>query len=163
MPRGGARARAGRPRLSAEEHFRRGTYRPDRHGPLSRTLLEAAATASAPIQVERTNVLTMPARPGGAPASTSADDWAPTAGERLELSPRAQARLREVLETFRLDTLEGARLLDALRSLTRIERLEVAVSSSGVASRRGKALLGHLQREQRLFVTLWNAIGLPGK
>lgn len=136
MPKGGARPNAGRPRKPLAEHLARGTYRPDRHGPR-------------PIG----NVLAMPA---------PVTDWRPTNAERSELGDRARDWLDAVLNLFAIDDLEGRRLLEALRTLTRIEQLEAAVKAAGVADATGTPhpALAALAREGRLFQSQWAALQL---
>ncbi len=146
MSRGGARAGAGRPRKPLELHLLKGSYRRDRHGELPEHLRPGAGG----------QVLAMPA-----PAKPPAADWRPTRAERKALSPRARARLDATLAEFKLDALEGGRLLDALRSLSRLEQLETAYAGASVESDTGRRRLAAIARETKLFLSLWAAIGLP--
>jgi hypothetical protein len=127
MARGGRRPGAGRKPISLAVHTLRGTVRPDRH---------LAATAA---------VLRMPA--------SSARDWRPTDAEIKPLSPLAQTCLHATLHLYQLDALEGQRLLEALRVLSRIEVLEATV---------GMTAAGALARERRLFQSMWAALDLRG-
>ena len=128
MPRGGARPGAGRPRKSLAAHALHGT-RPARHGQLG------TATAA--------TVLTMP-------SAAQAGDWRPTESEIEPLSPLARKWLAAALSLYHLDPLEGERLLECLRVLSRIEVLE---STSGMVA------AGALVRERRLFQGMWAALG----
>ena len=55
------------------------------------------------------------------PAPSSARDWRPTDTEAQPLAPLAQTWLLATLHLYALDLLEGQRLLEALRVLSRIE------------------------------------------
>lgn len=143
MARGGVRPGAGRPRKPLEWHLRNRTYRADRHGPLPVHLRAGVAAGKVAVMPQPT------------------DDWQPTPAERRGLSRRAQARLDLTLAEFQLDPLDGARLLDALRSLSRCERLETALARTGVTTERSDRLLRALAREQRIFLSLWAALQLP--
>jgi hypothetical protein len=124
MPRGGARPGAGRPRKSLAAHVLAGT-RPH----------HARATTAA--------VLPMPAAAG-------ARDWRPSQGEVAALSPLARTWLQATLGLYRLDALEGLRLLEALRVLSRCEVLEATT---------GMQAAGALVRERKLFQSMWAALG----
>ena len=132
MPRGGRRPGAGRKPKSLASHVLSGTFLPDRHG--DRTGTAAAA------------VLTMP-------APASACDWRPSEAEIQALSPLAQTWLHATLTLYQLDALEGQRLLEALRVLSRVEVLE---STSGMTA------AGALTRERKLFASMWAALNLRG-
>ena len=77
-------------------------------------------------------------------------------------APRAKAWLATTLESFRLDATEGDRLLAALATLTRIERLETAIGQAVVdAEGAPHPAFPPLAREQRIFLSQWAAVGLP--
>lgn len=133
MPRGGARPGAGRPRKPLAEHVLNQTYRADRHGPLP------------------ANVVPMPMHSG----------WHPAPSEVKRLGARARDWLAAILRLYQLDELEGRRLLEALRSLTRIEAMERSVERLGVMVKGDPhPLLAALAREQRVFLTHWTALRL---
>ncbi len=138
MPRGGARAGAGRKRKPMAKHWLDGTWRPDRHGP----------------------------RPTGnlavLPAPAPAGDWRPTEQDRAGLGPRACALLDAVIGKWQFDMVEGAQLMLAMRSLSRLEAMEDALAHVGVVDPTGEPspLLGALAREGRLFLSLWAALQL---
>jgi hypothetical protein len=77
-------------------------------------------------------------------------DWQPSPAERAELSPRAVVWLDVTLRQYVLSQLEGLRVMEALRVLTRIERFEGDAMGSAAA----------LVRERRLFLSLWDALRL---
>ena len=131
MPRGGRRPGAGRKPKSLALHALQGTFRADRHGH------QVTTTAA---------VLPMP-------APTAAHDWRPSAGELGALSPLAQTWLHATLTLYQLDGLEGQRLLEALRVLSRIEVLEGTT---------GMTAAGALVRERRLFQSMWSALNFHG-
>ena len=112
MARGGRRPGAGRKPKPLASHVLSGTFRPDRHG-------DKATTAAA--------VLPMP-------APLSACDWRPTEAEVGALSPLAQTWLHATLSLFQLDALEGQRLLEALRVLSRVEALEATTGVTTAAA-----------------------------
>ena len=62
-----------------------------------------------------------------------------------------ETRLQAVLRLYRLDGIEGLRLMEALRVLTRIEVLEATD---------GMKAAGALARERRLFQGMWAALNL---
>lgn len=95
----------------------------------------------------------MPAQP--------APDWRPSPADLEALSPRARARLALALEDFTFDALDGERLLDACRSLSRVELLEAALTAEGVTARESDRLLRALARESRVFLSLWANLNLP--
>ena len=127
MARGGRRPGAGRKPKSLASHRLAGTFRADRHG-------DRAATAAA--------VLPMP-------APLSARDWRPSVAEVQALSPLAQTWLHATLTLYQLDLVEGQRLLECLRVLSRIEVLDATT---------GMTAAGALVRERRLFQTMWSAL-----
>jgi hypothetical protein len=58
-----------------------------------------------------------------------------------------------------LDSLDGLRLMLALRTLTRVEGLEAAIDAAGVAKgSTPHALLLALAREQKTFSAQWAAL-----
>ena len=118
MPRGGARANAGRPSKSLSAHRLAGSFKSSRH---------AHRTESPPA--------TLP-------------DWRPTSANRAELSARALAWLDAVLASHAFTELDGLRLLESLRVLSAVERLEVTGSPVAV------------RQERKLFVTMWSALNL---
>lgn len=83
------------------------------------------------------------------PPPLSARDWRPADAEVKALSPLAQTWLQATLSLFQLDALEGQRLLEALRVLSRIEVLE---ATSGMTA------AGALVRERKLFQGMWSAL-----
>lgn len=127
MPRGGRRPGSGRKPKSLALHALSGTFRADRHGH------QVTTTAA---------VLPMP-------AVTSARDWRPSEAEVRSLSPLAQTWLHATLGLYQLDAVEGLRLLECLRVLSRIEVLEATT---------GMTAAGALVRERRLFQTMWAAL-----
>ena len=89
--------------------------------------------------------------------------WQPSDEERNALSPRAQRQLEATLRAYMLDELLGARLLSALRSESRVERLEQAIDAAGLVNKLGlphKAMPA-LARELRLSALLWAVVGFP--
>ena len=138
MPRGGARAGAGRKPKAPAKHWLDGTWRPDRHGPR-------------PVG----NVVTLP-------APAPAGDWRPSEADRAGLGPRACQLLDAALAEYQFGSIEGCQLLTALRSYSRLELLEDAIEQLGVVGPDGEpnALLGALARESRVFLSLWAALQL---
>jgi hypothetical protein len=138
MPRGGARPGAGRPRKSLATHVLRGTYRPDRHGP------------------RPSNVVALPA-----PVA----DWMPAQSDMIGLGARARDWLDATLTTHRLDALEGAHVLLALRCLDRLDQLERGLSAATGATAAGEPhpLLPAIAREARTFASLWAGLRLGGR
>jgi hypothetical protein len=100
-------------------HILAGTFRESRHG--------AAAAA----------VLSMPS------------DWRPSQAQIAVLGPRARMWLDAALGLYRFDALEGERLLEALRVMTRIEVLEATDGMDSAAA---------LVRERKLFLSMWAAL-----
>ena len=138
MP-GGRRPGAGRKPKPLSQHLADGTWRVHRHGP--RPI--AGAT-----------VLQMPA--------AAVEEWTPDPAEVAALSPRAQRWLSATLELYGVDHVEGLQLMEALRCLSRLEAIETAVAARGLVSlaAEGHPLVKSLEREQRLFSSLW-AIARP--
>ena len=130
MPKGGGRIGAGRKPLPVALHVARGSYREDRHGPLPAT------------------VLPMPAAPP--------PEWRPAAEDIAALGPRARGWLTAVQALYQLNVVEGAMLLAAMRSLTRVEQLETAIAATGLAA--SHKLHTALSREERTFLSLWSAL-----
>lgn len=85
------RRNAGRPRKPLAAHLATKTYRPDRHGPLPG------------------NVVPMPA---------TAPEWQPMPADVEALGARARVWLAAVRDRYVLNSVEGLRLLEALRTLT---------------------------------------------
>lgn len=131
--RGGRRPGAGRPRKPTAEHVLNGTFRPDRHGP--RPAHVHALTAAAPEA-----------------------DWRPSPADVAGLGAVALEWMTAILTTYRLDgALEGRRVLLALQSLDRADRLEQAVRSDPGAN---AGLHRALDRELRQFSAQWQALNL---
>ena len=118
MSRGGARIGAGRRPKPVSAHLLEGTFRPSRH---------AHRTASPPA--------TLP-------------DWYPSPADAARLGPRAQLWLAAVVALYQFNELEGLKLLEALRALTRVEQLEANGPSAA------------LTRESKLFALLWSGLQL---
>jgi hypothetical protein len=89
-------------------------------------------------------------------------EWRPTDAERADLGPRAIDWLDAALGLYQFDLVEGQRLMASLRTLTRIEAIEDAIGTAGVADAAGAphALLPALAREQRIFLSQWAALQL---
>ena len=101
---------AGRPGRSGghnkkplSQHVLEGTYQPCRHGP------KAAG-----------HVLAMP---------KPAPDWRPSASDVAALSVRGRAWLDAALEAYVFSAVDGLRLLEVCRTVSRVEALEVAGAS----------------------------------
>ena len=133
MPRGGARPGAGRKRKPIADLVFTGRYRPDQHGPLPATV---------------GNLAMQP------PVSRG---WQPTEAERAELGPVAMKWLSAALAGYQFDPLEGQRVMQALRSLTRAEALERTIAEQGLCLADGSPhpALAALVRETRVFLSLW--------
>ena len=119
MGRGGARVGAGRRPKPIGAHLLEGTFRPHRH---------AHRTESTPA--------------GDRP------DWHPSPADAALLGPRARLWLAAVVALYQFNDLEGLRLLEALRALTRVELLEAGGPSAA------------LTRESKLFALLWSGLQL---
>ena len=139
MGRGGARPGAGRKPKSLSLHRLQGTYRKDRHGELAAAVPHPAYVSAGSAAV----VLQMPA--------SSDADWRPDDTELAALSPRSLSWLEATLRLYRLNALEGQRLLECLRVLTRIEVLEAT---------EGMAAAGQVVQHRKLLVSMWAALGL---
>jgi hypothetical protein len=95
----------------------------------------------------------------------SESDWRPTDADVEGLGERARDWLDATLRTYKLDDVEGRQVLAAMRVLTRVEALEVAIEAEGVTTDEGapNRLLMALAREQRQFVALWGLLRLGAK
>ena len=120
---------AGRPgrsgghnRKPLSEHLLQNTYRAARHGP----------------KVPG-SVLAMP---------KPAADWRPSASDVQALSVRGRAWLDAALEAYVFSAVDGLRLLEVCRTVSRVEALEGAGASP------------ELTRESRLLLLQWSALAL---
>ena len=70
-----------------------------------------------------------------------------------DLGPRARDWLAAALTEYQFAAVEGRRLLESMRSLSRIEALEAAIAEAGMVTQAGEPhpLLAALVREQRVF------------
>jgi hypothetical protein len=86
-------------------------------------------------------------------------EWRPDPADVAALSPRAQLWLAATLELFVVDRVEGLEILAAMRSLSRVELIETEVARRGLAdlAADGHPLVKSLERESRLFASLWLA------
>jgi hypothetical protein len=66
------------------------------------------------------------------PAPLAATDWRPTPADVEALSPRAQGWLQAALTLYVLNPLEGHRVLEACRVLSRVEVLEAEPGMAAV-------------------------------
>jgi len=79
------------------------------------------------------------------------EDWQPSEADLRELTPRGRDWLHATLAVYRLNGLEGLRVMEACRVLSRVEVLE---------SEPGMTTAAALARERRLFVSMWDALRL---
>ena len=118
MGRGGARIGAGRRPKPVSAHLLEGTFRPHRHAHRAE------------------------------PSAATLPEWHPSPADAARLGPRAQLWLGAVIALYQLNELEGLKLLEALRALTRVEHLEAGGPSAA------------LVRESKLFALLWSGLQL---
>jgi len=132
----GKKGRSGRKPKPVAVHLLNGTYRPSRHGPY-------------PVPIQ------------GVPVPMP--EWLPNMADREGLSARARQLLEDLLTVYRFDAIEGPRLLSAIRSFSRLDQLEAAVTVGGVmCDGAATPLLVALGRETRTFQALWSALHLGG-
>ena len=81
-------------------------------------------------------------------APAAAPDWRPTPTDVARLGPRARLWLDAAVALYQFNDLEGLRLLEALRALSRVEELEAKGASAA------------LTRESKLFALLWSGLQL---
>lgn len=125
----------GHNRKSVATHLVQGTYKPTRHGPLP------AAVHPFP--------------------SAATPDWHPKASDVKALSARGRDWLAAAIAEFAFSAVEGQRLLEALRTLSRVELLEAAVAVEGITTEGAPhPLLGALAREKKVFLAEWAALRL---
>ena len=99
-------------RLSVEEHFRRGTYSPIRHGPLPPHLLPSP-----------------PAAPAPPPA------WAPAPEDLASLGEPGRRFLTQILEQADLSFMQGVLLLEAAHVLDGLATWRAAAATDKQSAR----------------------------
>jgi hypothetical protein len=127
--KGGSRVGAGRKRLPLQEHMLRGSYRPDRHGPLPAS---------------------------GNQRSQPAFDWQPSAQELDRLGPAGKAFLAEALEKREWNFAAGHVLISMASEVDLLAVIRKDIDTHGilVPTTRG-TLKAHPLLKEHLRASKW--------